>query len=73
MQTLIFPRPSKFLNFFIDHKLLDGENILLPNFNFSQKMGVVLQRPSGWPNFFGVFFYFLDNKLYDTNAILISN
>ena len=30
------------------------------NFNFCQKMGVVLPRPSGWPNLFGnIFLFFL--------------
>ena len=37
-------------------------------------MGVVHARaPQGGQTFLGIFFYFLDNKLRDTEGILISN
>ena len=78
------PRPSgwpniaeKILNFFIDHKQLDGDFFVvkIPNFNFCQNMGVVLSLPSVWLNFFGIIFliFLLDTKLHDTKGILITN
>ena len=41
----------KNLENFVDHKLLDGKRIMFkyPTLIFAKK-GVVLPRPSGWPN-----------------------
>ena len=50
---------EKNLKFYIDHKLLYGERMLLkyPTLIFAKKIGVsILPRPSGWPYFFGNIF-----------------
>ena len=53
------PGKLKLSKIFIVHELLDEKGILskyetlvafLSNFNFCQKLGVALPRPSGWPD-----------------------
>ena len=61
---------KKTVNIFNDHKLLDGERILLKyELSFLPKNWCYCHAPQGG-QFFGAF---LDNKLHYTKGILISN
>ena len=63
--SVALPRPrgdptslKKILNIFIDHKLLDGERILLkyPTLMFAKKWVWSCHAPQGGQNFLGIFF-----------------
>ena len=66
---------KKIQKFFIDHKLLDDERIML------KCPTLILPKNECGPAtplrvaklFLGIFSIFLDNKLHDTKGILISN